>query len=60
MQMKDKKQNMKKLKTQEYRNPFDDIFFWLTLATTDFPFKLFEENNREAKVTSTLFYNLFV
>ena len=43
MQKKDKKPNMEKLKTQEYKNPFDDIFFWLTLATTDFSFGLYKK-----------------
>ena len=44
MQKKDKKPNMEKLKTQEYRNSFNDIFFGLTLTTTDFSFGLFEES----------------
>ena len=43
MQKKDKKPNMKKLEKQEYRNPFDDMFFWLTLATTDFSFGLYKK-----------------
>jgi len=49
MQKNDKKPNMEKQKTQEYRNPFDDIFFWLTLATTDFSFGLENGGNIEKK-----------
>jgi hypothetical protein len=44
MQKPNKKPKREKQKTQENNNPFDDIFFWLTLATTDYSW-LFEENN---------------
>ena len=35
----------------EYNNPFDALLFWITLATADFSFGLFEEN-----IDNGLFY----
>jgi hypothetical protein len=35
MQKRNKKPDKEKRKNQEHDNPFDDIFFWLTLATTE-------------------------
>ena len=36
MQKAAKKTKRGKRKTQEYNNPFDSPFFWVTIATTDF------------------------
>jgi hypothetical protein len=44
MRKGNKKPKKSKPKIQNYDNPFDDIFFWLNLASTDFTFGLFEEN----------------
>jgi hypothetical protein len=44
MRKGNKKPHKSKHKIKNYDNPFDDLFFWLNLAATDFTFGLFEEN----------------
>lgn len=43
------KKSKKRKKTIENDNPFNDISFWFTIATTDFSFGLFENDK---KITS--------
>jgi hypothetical protein len=44
---KEKKSRTKIEKTPVYANPFDNIFFWINLATTDFSFGLFGNDKSE-------------
>ena len=46
----EKKLNKKKVEKPEY-NLFDDLSFWLTLATTDFSFGISEENENSKNVS---------
>lgn len=46
MQRMNKTKNIKEKKIIGNNNPFDDIFFWLSIATADFTFGVFEKEEK--------------